>query len=70
MTDPLAGTLPDKPLRIWAMHCPFRKTGSPVLGSMGSSVQPVIVMTLETWQALCQRDPTIQTMPFEVGTYD
>ena len=59
-----------KPLRIWAMHCPFRKTGSPVLGSMGTSVRPVIVMTMETWYALCQRFPEIQTMQWEVGTYD
>ena len=70
MTDPLAGTLPEKLLRIWVMHCPFRKTGSPVLGSMGSTIQPVVVMTMETWKELCARVPALQTTQFKVGSYD
>lgn len=56
--------------RIWAAHCPFRKSGSPVLGTTGSSIQPVIVMTVETWKKLCAEHPTLGTAQFEVGTWD
>lgn len=59
-----------KPLRIWATGCAFRKTGSPVLGNMGATIQPVVVMTMATWNELCARVPQLQTMQFEVGTFD
>jgi hypothetical protein len=51
------------------MHCPFRKSGSPVLGTMGSSIQPVVVMTTETWTRLCADVPQLQTTMFEVGAW-
>lgn len=56
--------------RIWAMLCPFRKTGSPVVGNMGSSVESVVIFKLETWKQLCQDVPQLQTTLFEVGSYE
>lgn len=60
----------EKPLRIWAAHCPFRKTGSPVLGTMGAIIEGVIVMRMDTWEELCRRVPALQTMQFEVGSFN
>lgn len=59
-----------KLLRMWVMHCPFRRTGSPVLGTFGARTEPVVIMTAETWKQLCDRVPALQTMEFEVGTYE
>ena len=56
--------------RIWAMHCPFRKTGSPVVGNMGASIKPVVIFEMATWTRLCQDIPALQTTMFEVGSYD
>ena len=56
--------------RIWALHCPFRKNGSPVLGTFGARIQPIVMMTMETWKQLCADVPALQTMQFEVGTVD
>ena len=67
--NPLSLDEQEPPLRIWAMHCPFRKTDSPVLGTFGASIQPVIIMKMETWKKLCARVPQLQTTHFEVGTY-
>lgn len=68
MPDPVPTSAAVK-YRIWAMHCPFRKSGSPVLGTMGSSIQPVVVMTTETWTRLCADVPQLQTTMFEVGAW-
>jgi hypothetical protein len=56
--------------RIWVTHCPFRKTGSPVLGTFGRDIKPVVIFTMETWNRLCQDVPQLQTTMFEVGTWD
>jgi hypothetical protein len=56
--------------RIWVMHCPFRKTGSPVLGTFGATTKPIVMMTLDTWKKLCQDVPALQTTQFEVGSYE
>lgn len=56
--------------RIWAAHCPFRKSGSPVLGTMGSRIEEVIVIRVETWKRLCEDVPQLQTTLFEVGTFE
>ena len=69
-TKDATAPLTPQPLRIWAAHCPFRKTGSPVLGTMGATVQPVVVMTMATWNRLCADVPALQTMQFEVGTFE
>lgn len=55
--------------RIWAMHCPFRKTGSPVLGTFGRDIKPVVIFEMATWTRLCQDVPQLQTTMFEVGTF-
>ena len=61
---------PHPKYRIWAMHCPFRKTGSPVLGTFGRTTQPVVIMTMATWKQLCEDVPQLQTTQFEVGTWE
>lgn len=56
--------------RIWVQHCPFRKTGSPVLGTCGATIQPVVIMKLDTWTRLCQSIPELSATQFEVGTVE
>jgi hypothetical protein len=65
-----AETKPRPTYRMWAMHCPFKKTGFPVLGSFGASEKAVVIMTVETWKRLCADVPQLQTTQFEVGSYD
>lgn len=55
------------PYRIWALHCPFRKNGTPVLGTMGSTIQGVIVIQVETWRRMVREIPALAAAPFEVG---
>lgn len=62
--------IPAPPYRVWALHCPFRKDGTPVLGSFGAREQSVVIMTVETWERLCADVPQLQTTKFEVGSYD
>lgn len=59
-----------QPRRIWVLHCPFRKTGSPVLGTFGRTVEPVVIMRMETWKKLCEDVPQLQTTQFEVGSVE
>lgn len=74
MSDPVAERLTphtsDQKPRIWAMHCPFRKTGSPVLGTFGAKVRPVVILPMETWTALCREIPELGAKQFEVGSFD
>lgn len=53
---------------IWALHCPFRKDGAPVMGSFGRTIKPVIVMEMETWIWLCKNIPQLAAKQFRVGT--
>ena len=62
-------TEPTKP-RIWVMHCPFRKTGSPVLGTFGATTQPVVIIPLATWEQLAKDIPALGATQFEVGSYE
>jgi hypothetical protein len=55
--------------RLWALHCPFRKDGTPVLGTFGAREQAVVILTLETWKRLCADVPQLQTTQFEVEAY-
>ena len=57
-------------IRIWVMHCPFRKTGSPVLGTFGQTIQPVVIMHLDTWKRLMDEVPALKTTHFEMGTFN
>ena len=71
MADDQTAPLLEKPkYRIWAMHCPFRTTGSPVGGNMGGSIKSVVIFEVETWTRLCQDVPQLQTTMFEVGSYE
>ncbi len=54
--------------RIWALHCPFTKTGFPSVGSFGSTVRPVIIIPVATWNRLCADIPALATTWFEVGS--
>lgn len=56
--------------RMWVTHCPFRKTGSPVLGTFGASTKPVVIMTMDTWNQIVKDVPALQTMQFEVGSWE
>jgi len=64
MTEQANDTKP----RIWAAHCPFNKQGTPVLGSFGSTVRPVVVIPMATWTKLCKDIPELGAMQFEVGS--
>lgn len=55
------------PIRIWALHCPFSKSGFPVLGSFGSTVRGVVIIPVETWTKLCKEIPDLAARQFEVG---
>lgn len=69
MSDPLRSSL-RQPIRIWALHCPFTKTGFPVLGNFGTRERGVVIIPVETWTALCEEIPALAAMQFEVGTHD
>ena len=65
-----AETSANRKRRIWCLPCPFTKTGFPVLGSFGKTQRSVVIFTTEEWQRLCADVPALQTMEFEVGTYE
>lgn len=56
--------------RIWAMACPFKKSGFPVVGTFGATVRNVVIFDVATWTRLCQDVPQLQTTQFEVGTLE
>jgi hypothetical protein len=53
---------------IWSVFAPFRKDGSPVLGSFGASVKGVILIDVETWKRMCADNPQLAATKFRVGT--
>jgi len=59
---------PDVKPRIWAIYCPFRRSGSPVIGTFGAQVRPVVIVPMETWTALCREIPALGAKQFEVGS--
>ena len=59
-----------EPYTIWALHCPFRKDGAPVLGTFGSETRGVVIIEVETWKRLCRDVPQLQTAQFRVGTFE
>ena len=69
MPNPQTPQAPTKP-RIWAMECPFRKDGSPVLGSFGSITRSVVIVPVELWTRLCKDNPALAATEFEVGGYE
>lgn len=56
------------PFRMWVADCPFRKNGSPVLGSFGGHAKRIVVIEMDTWNQMCKEIPQLQTTKFEVGT--
>lgn len=53
--------------RIFVTPCPFNKHGAPVVGSFGSRIQNVVIITVETWNRLCAENPQLASTQFEVG---
>ena len=71
MTDPVSDVREAKGrFRIWALSCPFRKDGTPSLGSFGSTIRNVVIVPVETWTTLCQENPALAATKFEVGAYE
>lgn len=60
----------ESPIRIWALHCPFRKNDTPVLGSFGATIRPVVIIPMATWTALCKEIPALGQKQFQVGSED
>ena len=60
----------ETPVTMWVAHCPFRKNGSPVLGTMGSRIDTVMLFTSAEWKRLCEQVPALATTQFRVGTYE
>lgn len=59
----------DEKYRIWALSAPFTKSGWPVVGNFGASVQPVVIMTTETFSRLV-KVPGLEKIVWEVGRID
>lgn len=65
-----AGHQPEPPVRMWVLETPFNKRGVPVMGTFGSRSGNVVIFTVSEWKRLCDAVPQLQTMQFEVGSYD
>jgi hypothetical protein len=61
---------PEPRFRIWVLPCPFKKDGTPSLGTFGSSVRNVVILPVETWTQLCRENPALASTKFEVGSYE
>jgi hypothetical protein len=61
----------EKPrFRIWALACPFKKDGTPSLGTFGRTIRNVVIVPVETWTQLCRENPGMSATRFEVGSYE
>lgn len=65
-SDPSSPAETPPPYRIWAGVTTFRRNGTPVLGTMGASAEPVVVMTQETFQRL-SRHPALADAQWELA---
>jgi hypothetical protein len=52
---------------IWTGFTTFRKNGSPIMGTLGSSAKQVVVMEADTFRRICREHPTLGTALFRVG---
>ena len=59
-----------KPPTIWAVWMLFKKTGFPSLGTSGKTERMVVIIPMETWNALCAEIPQLRTKQFNVGSYE
>lgn len=62
--------LPHAAPTIWAMWMPFKKNGFPSVGTFGARERKVVIIPMETWNALCAEIPALQTKQFNVGSYE
>lgn len=58
---------PEQPITIFAMWCPFRKDGVPVVGNFGA-VRPVVIIESSEWKRMLEKFPEMKTTEFRVGT--
>lgn len=56
-------------IKLIVAHCPYRKNGSPVLGSFGATIKPVVLFELDEWKRLCKLVPALADMEFDVGSF-
>lgn len=58
-----------KQYRIWQGLCAFRKDGSPVAGTMGSTHRSVVVMHVDTFKRMLDEHPTLKAddVVYEMG---
>ena len=66
-TDDPSPSPPGRQYRVWVTHCLFKKNGFPSLGTFGVREEPVVILTMKTWQSLCAEIPALATKQFEVG---
>ena len=59
----------EKPPTIWVAWMAFKEDGAPSLGTFGAQERKVVIIPMETWNALCAEIPALQTKPFKVGGY-
>ncbi|HET8777959.1 MAG TPA: hypothetical protein VFN76_09900 [Candidatus Limnocylindria bacterium] len=60
-------TVARAPYTMWSMAAPFRKNGTPVVGTMGSSIRSVVIMEAETFKRLVAENHDLETAEFRVG---
>lgn len=58
-----------KPPTIWAVWMAFKKDGAPSLGTFGARERKVVIVPMETWNALCAEIPALQAKQFNVGSF-
>lgn len=59
-----------KPYRVWSIEAPFRSDGSPVVGTFGKSIRPVVIMESDTFKRLVKEHSSLATAHFEVGSFE
>lgn len=59
-----------EPYRIWTLDAPFDKDGVPVMGTVGRSVERVVVIRSQTFRRMIAEHPSLRTAAYEVGSYD
>jgi hypothetical protein len=60
------------PYTLWRMDCPFRKTGSPITGNIGSTYRSVVIMETAEFQRMLRDHPslTAEDVKFNLGSFE
>jgi hypothetical protein len=58
---------PPEPVTMFALFCPCRKNGAPVVGSFGAQIREVVIFDMREWKRLCEQVPQLATTQFRVG---